>query len=163
MKLNWNIAVGLQILLDNNGCLTFKEIVKNLEISKAQAYDLLTTCRYYLKEKGIPVFSPKNGVLLLDAESQKQLQNLLYNVASLEREFPRDGRKRYLFFRLWHMAHLKNHQICKELDVSRNTCINDIAALSAELRQAGFDICVSSSANGYALSGNEAVLRKALV
>ena len=34
MKLNWNIAVGLQILLENNGSLTFKEIAKNLGISK---------------------------------------------------------------------------------------------------------------------------------
>ena len=49
MKLNWNIAVGLQILLENNGSLTFKEIAKNLGISKTQAYDLLTACRYYLK------------------------------------------------------------------------------------------------------------------
>ena len=38
MKLNWNIAVGLQILLENNGSLTFKEIAKNLGISKTQAY-----------------------------------------------------------------------------------------------------------------------------
>ena len=89
MKLNWNIAVGLQILLENNGSLTFKEIAKNLGISKTQAYDLLTTCRYYLKEKGISVFCPKKkGVLQLDVDAQKQLKDLLYDIASLEREFP---------------------------------------------------------------------------
>ena len=33
MRLNWNIAVGLQILLENNGSLTFEEIAKNTLIS----------------------------------------------------------------------------------------------------------------------------------
>ena len=164
MKLNWNIAVGLQILLENNGSLTFKEIAKNLGISKTQAYDLLTACRYYLKEKGISVFCPKKkGVLQLDADAQKQLKDLLYDIASLEREFPPAGRRRYLFFELWHTPYLKNHQICAALDVSRNTCINDIMGLSEELQQAGFDVRVNSSVNGYSLSGNEADLRKALV
>lgn len=164
MKLNWNIAVGLQILLENNGSLTFKEIAKNLGISKTQAYDLLTACRYYLKEKGISVFCPKKkGVLQLDADAQKQLKDLLYDIASLEREFPPAGRRRYLFFELWHTPYLKNHQICAALDVSRNTCINDIMGLSEELQQAGFDVRVNSSVNGYTLSGNEADLRKALV
>ena len=34
MRLNWNIAVGLQILLENNGNLTFEEIAKKGENSK---------------------------------------------------------------------------------------------------------------------------------
>lgn len=164
MKLNWDLAVGLQILLESNGSLTSQELMNHLGISKTQAYDRLSMCRYYLKGKGIPFFTPKRkGTIQLDLDAQKQLRNLLFNIASLEREFPAAGRKRYLFFELWRVPYLKNHQICSALDISRNTCINDMTALSEELQQTGFNVGVSSSVNGYALRGDEASLRKALV
>ena len=164
MKLNWDLAVGLQILLENNGSLTCQELMSHLGISKTQAYDRLVMCRYYLKERGIPFFTPKRrGTIQLDADAQKQLWDLLRGIGSLEREFPAAGRKRYLFFELWRTPYLKNRQICSALDISRNTCINDMTALSEELRQAGFNAGVSSSVNGYALCGDEASLRKALV
>ena len=164
MRLSREIAVGLQILIENGGSLTPQELVQRQCMSKTQAYEQIAACQYFLKSQRIAYVCPKNKrALYVDESSLRQLEELLDDVSSLKRDFSPKGRRGFLFFELWKQPYLKNHQICSALQISRNTCISDIALLSGELRQAGFDVHIGSTVNGYSLTGGEEALRRALV
>ena len=65
-------------------------------------------------------------------------------------------RRKYIVFKLFANSFITNYQICELFEISRNTCIADMTAISRFLRDNGFETRIVSNNKGYMLAGNEA-------
>ncbi|MDP4109919.1 MAG: PTS sugar transporter subunit IIA [Bacillota bacterium] len=161
MRLDREISASLQILIENNGYLTATDLIKFLGVPKSTAYDLLTACGAFLSDKGLTPHKPRSKrVIRLPLAELSEIKKILDNPVPEEYDYSISERRLYILLRLIEGKETKNHSVCDLFRISRNTCISDILAVNKKIAENGFNVLVSSSSNGYVLSGSEHEIRR---
>ena len=161
MKMTKDILITFQMLLDNQGCLTVHQISQVMRISRGQAKQIMEDCVYWLGKRGVRLKDEreKRSVQMLP-EGLAQLKSILRSVSEEDYYYSFFERRKYIVFKLFANSFITNYQICELFEISRNTCIADMTAISRFLRDNGFETRIVSNNKGYMLAGNEAEIRR---
>lgn len=164
MKLNRNILIALQILIDNGGTLTGLDLKNALQISKSAALSVLTDCVFWLNDAQIQCREKvKRKSIVIPSDEIKTLCGTLEGLTFSDYDFAKLERRKYLLLKLLENRYLINEQICGVFGISRNTCIADISSTTRFFEENGFALRVESSNQGYALRGEELEIRRLIL
>lgn len=161
MKMTKDILIAFQMLLDNQGCLTVHQLSQFMRISRVQAKQIIEDCVYWLGKRGVRLKDEreKRSVQMLP-EGLAQLKTILRSASEEDYYYSFFERRKYIVFKLFSCSFITNYQICELFEISRNTCIADMTAISRFLIDNGFETRIVSNNKGYMLAGNEAEIRR---
>lgn len=161
MKIAKDILIAFQILSDNMGCLTVHQLSQMMRISRTQAKQIVEDCIYWLEKKGVPLKDEKEKrTVAVSTDGLVQLRELLKNISQKEYYYSFFERRKYIVFMLLTKRFVTNYQICETFEISRNTCIADMTAISRFLKENGFQAKITSNNKGYMLAGREVEIRR---
>lgn len=161
MKMTKDILIALQMLLDNQGCLTAHQLSQVMRISRGQAKQIVEDCVYWLRKKEVQLQDEKEKrSVRLMTEGLGELKKKLGTITAEDYCYSFFERRKYIVFKLFANAYITNYQICETFEISRNTCIADMTAISRFLRDSGFQTRIVSTNKGYTLAGEEIEIRR---
>ena len=154
MKIARDILIAFQLLSDNMGCLTVHQLSQVMRVSRTQAKQIIEDCIYWLEKRGVVLKDEREKrTVSVPPEGLEQLRELLKNISEKEYYYSFFERRKYIVFKLLTNHFITNYQICEMFEISRNTCIADMTAISRFLKNNGFQLRITSNKKGYMLAG----------
>lgn len=161
MKIARDILIAFQLLSDNMGCLTVHQLSQVMRVSRTQAKQIIEDCIYWLEKRGVVLKDEREKrTVSVPPEGLEQLRELLKNISEKEYYYSFFERRKYIVFKLLTNHFITNYQICEMFEISRNTCIADMTAISRFLKNNGFQLRITSNKKGYMLAGKESEIRR---
>ncbi|WP_303620660.1 hypothetical protein, partial [Hungatella hathewayi] len=152
MKIARDILIAFQLLSDNMGCLTVHQLSQVMRVSRTQAKQIIEDCIYWLEKRGVVLKDEREKrTVSVPPEGLEQLRELLKNISEKEYYYSFFERRKYIVFKLLTNHFITNYQICEMFEISRNTCIADMTAISRFLKNNGFQLRITSNKKGYML------------
>ncbi len=155
MRLNYQMGIILEASMNSDTPIGVHEVMQYLNISKSAAYLLIQNCETWLIENKIQVNSSqqRRELFIGNQVSRENLRNKLSEASFDNFDFTARERRIFIILMLIRKKHVSTREITERFNISRNTCILDLAKVNELLLP--FHAEFTSGNRGYTLLGQE--------
>ncbi|MGB8451543.1 MAG: PTS sugar transporter subunit IIA [Anaerocolumna sp.] len=155
MRLNYQMGIILEASMNSDTPIGVHEVMQYLDISKSAAYLLLQNCETWLIENKIQVNYPQQRRELYIGKQvlKNNLRSKLSAISFNNFDFSAKERRIFIILMLIRKKHVSTREITERFNISRNTCILDLAKVNELLLP--FQVAFTSGNRGYTLLGRE--------
>ena len=159
--MNTKIVHLLNLILQNNGCLSFENACSDLDCTKRMVLYYQKMLNDHLKQVKLPITYITNGLIKLDYKDEKKFKKI-FDVNKLY-AFKSEERIDLILLKIGLSAKpVILEQLYESLNISRSTVISDIHLVREYLND--YDITLQSKPKkGYFLQGDEIIIRYVLM